>query len=773
MTARPDEIWESFLRDLEGREDLDEFVAREAGDFLTLANPARSAPQPPPDELEWLRGAVPGLHAVREIGRGGMGVVLEVIQRSTERRAALKILNPDLRDPRFIRRLEREAVALGRLDHPNIARLYAAGQCRGQLRGTPWILMEYVEGLPLLEAIDAHGLDLRQRATVIMHIADAIACAHEHGVLHLDLKPGNILVRADLVPKVLDFGIARLLDDKVGESTLTLLTHGFGTLTAMAPEQFEGRAGGACSDVYALGAMLYRALTGVHPVDLDGVPFTRAAQRVINDTPRSPREFRRDIPADLETIVLTALEKSPMDRYISAAAMRDDLRRWLGGEPIHAKPTGAMGRLWRLAKRNRREAGLLTLGVVTVLSVATVAVVQAVDARRAQADAEGRLVDLRALSTSLVVDFIDQLERVPGAVEIRAEVLRRTLDSYRALEHHALKDPEFARELVDAYTKLGAALGHPDFASLGLPSAKEPLDHAAALGERALERFGMNAPLARATAFAHQNAHHWEFPPYGPAGSSARLERASELTLAASRLDPGRVEDDLSLLRFDIRAAHAMRNHQANPGGSLDRFLELFPRVREILPRIDDANERVDLLIRAALPAGIVSRESGRPLDGVTLFDDALSLLGSQPTSTHEGLRPVLEMRILSLHADYILTRADAGLQINDRLEPMREIVRRSREIDHIHSEDGTIGRTAMVTGMYLSNALAIASESPLASPELLSALPEAVEWAEWSLERLRRRIAEGTATGPDLVTYEPSIHAVITRLLAAQRRAE
>lgn len=774
MTANPQERWDSFLRDLDGREDLGAFVSTEAGAFLTLPETAPDAAPgcaPLPEELAWLEGALPGMRPVRELGRGGMGVVLEVVQHPSMRRAAVKIINPDLRGPRTTRRLDQEAVALGRLDHESIARLYATGACTGPLRGAPWILMEFVEGLPLLDAVEAYGLDIHARARLIMRVADAIACAHGRGVLHLDLTPRNIIVRPDLVPKVLDFGISRLLDDRPPEATLTWITHGFGTLSAMAPEQFEGRSGGACSDVYALGAMLYRALTREHPVDIEGLAFAPAAQRVMHDTPRPLRHLRPDIPRDLETIALTALQKAPRDRYPSAAALRDELRRWLEDKPIQARPAGALSRTWRLARRNRREAILLTLGACAILTVATVAVVQAVDARSAQADAERRLTDLRALSTSLVFDFVDDLERLPGAVEIRAEVLRRTLDHLPRLEPEALRDPEFARELVDAYVKLGVALGHPDFASLGLASAEEPIDYAIALGERSIARLGASAPLARATSGAYLAGFMRSQPPASPDWHTRTLSRARELAALAARLEPGNTDDELHILNIDLYHAHRPRNHSADPGASLDALLDLFPRVRDILPRLASSDDAVDLLTRAATPAGLFARESGRQLEALALQSDALALLDGMASTERDGLRPVVAMRVLSLRADRLFTAADAGHFLPESLPAARSLVEQSKAMHARHPDDATIKRAAMVNAIWLASAVQRAAERDTASDEIHAALPGAIAWAEWSLARLRDRLRDGTAGYPERLDYERRMAETIRSLRAAHAR--
>ena len=548
------------------------------------------------------------------------------------------------------------------------------------MRGSPWLRMEFVDGLPILDAFDAFMCDALTRCRILADVADAIGAAHAEGVLHLDLTPGNILVSKDLTPKVLDFGISHLLDDHPSGQTLTFLTHGFGTIVSMAPEQFEGRAGGACSDVYALGVLLYRALTGAHPIDVEGMPFTHAANAVKTETPRPVRELRPDLPRDVEVITMTALEKSPKDRYSSAWALRDDLRRALSGKPILARPIGPVGRCWRLARRHRREATAIGVGAALLAGTAAYAASQALVARRAQTYAEARLADLRTVATSILFDLNEQLERIPGTVEVRVNVLRSTLEALTALEAEAARDPDVAALLVRAYTRAGEAIGHIESSSLGLPDAHEPLEHAVGLGQRALHRFPSHADLSRATAVAMHRAYYWSVLHTGGVSDKSLLERAARVRATASQLDPGRLDDDIEHLVVTISTLHHLRNHESEPGLALDGFADAYKRAEQLAARIDNPERAIELLLRAALPVGVMARESGRHLEGLPIQNDAMSRVASLRPGT--PLRPVLAMRTLLLRADFLLLLAQTGAPIDDRTDELRRSLRECREID-------------------------------------------------------------------------------------------
>jgi WD40 repeat protein/tRNA A-37 threonylcarbamoyl transferase component Bud32 len=301
----------------------------------------------------------PGFEILGLIGSGGMGVVYRAWQAALHRVVALKMLKAEYRDsPERLARFRVEAEAMARLQHPNIVTVYEVGGDAA----VPFLVMEYVEGSSLAARLAATPLPPREAAGLIETLACAVEVAHSRQVLHRDLTPANVLFGADEMPKISDFGLAKLL---TGGQQLTQTEAIMGTPSYMAPEQARGESKGltpAC-DVYALGAILYDCLTGRPPFKA-ATPL-ETMLHVISDEPVPPRHLLPALPRDLDTICLKCLQKEPHRRYQSAGALADDLRRFLDGQPIAARPLSLPGRAWRWAKRNPGLAG--TLGAVAAL----------------------------------------------------------------------------------------------------------------------------------------------------------------------------------------------------------------------------------------------------------------------------------------------------------------------------------------------------------------------------------------------------------------------
>jgi tetratricopeptide (TPR) repeat protein len=302
-----------------------------------------------------------GYRILRELGRGGMGVVYEAYDGSLDRRVALKVLTAHLTlQPSSVARFKREALAAARLDHPGIVKVLAVGSDGD----THWFAMERIDGPNLAEAAPR---PVRETVAIGAALADALRHAHEHGVLHRDVKPSNVLLRADGQPVLTDFGLAR--DD--GMPSLTLSGGFLGTPYYVSPEQAQGGDVDARSDVFSLGATLYELCTGRLPFDApDG---QQVLQRILRDEPRDPCGGPRAVDRDLGAILLRALEKPPARRYPNAAAFGRDLLAWLAGEPVTARLPSATERLWRWTRRSPARAGLavaLALGLPAIAGLA-------------------------------------------------------------------------------------------------------------------------------------------------------------------------------------------------------------------------------------------------------------------------------------------------------------------------------------------------------------------------------------------------------------------
>ncbi len=307
---------------------------------------------------------VPGHELLSALGRGGMGIVFKARQVALNRIVALKMIwGSGAVRPEARTRFRREAEAVALLDHPNIVPIYEVGDSDGH----PYFSMKLIEGGNLGQRIELHRRQPRQGAQVVARVARAVHHAHQRGILHRDLKPGNILLDSQGEPHVTDFGLARRVE---GEETLTQTGAIVGTPAYMAPEQARSeKALSVATDVWGLGAILYELLTGDPP--FQGETSLDTIMQVLEKEPRPPRGLDPTIDPDLETICLKCLQKEPHRRYASAEALAEDLERWLRGEPIEARPAGRIERLWRWARRRPAVAALAALVLLSLLGGAS------------------------------------------------------------------------------------------------------------------------------------------------------------------------------------------------------------------------------------------------------------------------------------------------------------------------------------------------------------------------------------------------------------------
>ena len=295
---------------------------------------------------------------LEEIGRGGQGVVFRAWQRSLNRTVAVKIIGiGQLTTSAHLKRLRREAEAAAKLNHPGIVPIYEVGEHDG----TYYFSMRFVEGDCLDEVVGRGSISVREATELIAKLARTVHYAHEHGILHRDIKPGNILLDANGEPHLSDFGLARLVEHG---STVTGSLEVMGTPSYMAPEQAVGNnaAVSRATDVYGLGAVLYELLTG-HP-PFAGATTYETIHLLLDSEPRQPRLWNRKIDRDLSAVCLKCLEKNPRYRYSSALELAEDLERWLWDEPIRAKRSGFFTHARKWVQRNPMIAALITLSVL-------------------------------------------------------------------------------------------------------------------------------------------------------------------------------------------------------------------------------------------------------------------------------------------------------------------------------------------------------------------------------------------------------------------------
>ncbi len=429
--------------------------------------------------------------AVREIGRGGMGIVLEAERNDDQyhKRVALKVA-PYWASEVDLQRFRQERQILAGLEHPNIARLLDGGT----EAGVPYLVLELVEGEPITTYAKRKRLTVPDRLRLMGTVCQAVEAAHSRLIVHRDLKPANILIASDGVPKLLDFGIAKLLGsnrDLAATGGQGLWTPGFAS-----PEQVRGEAITTRTDVYALGLILYELLTGRAAQTADPSSPAALEASVCEEVPplpsaSAPRGMARALRGDLDTIVMTAIAKDPARRYGSVSGLSNDLDRYLDGLPILARPATMTYRATRFVRRHR-------LGIAAVAVIAAI-LVGGIAATRYQAvQASRRFNQVRALANMFVFDVHDLVAQLPDSRHVRAAIVQTGLTYVNSLSTEAAADPVLAGELATAYHRIAVIQGDPRGDNLGAPAdALESLRRAAALLEPFSTHAG-TAELARA-----------------------------------------------------------------------------------------------------------------------------------------------------------------------------------------------------------------------------------------------------------------------------------
>ncbi len=408
---------------------------------------------------------IPGYEILDVLGRGGMGVVYRAWQKELNRPVALKMLHAGGQaDPQILARFRIEAEAVARLRHPHIVQIHDVGQHFG----SPFLVLELVEGRSLAQQIAGTPRPGRWAAELVETLARTIHSAHELGVVHRDLTPANVLLTSDGVPKITDFGLAKLIigGDDLRTQTGDLL----GTSSYMSPEQASSRHQviGPATDVYALGAILYELLAGRPPFKAESPLET--LRQVVSDEPVAPSRLRPKLSGDLETICLKCLRKEPSLRYASALELAEDLRRFLDGRPILARPVGSAERLWRWCRRNPAVASLLVivLGLSVMLAAGSTAAAfwlkgSRDEARLQRNRAEENFREVRqAVDDSFTKVSESALLNAPGMQPLRKQLLADALRYYQGFVRRLSDQPNVQAELaaaLDRVAKITSEIG--------------------------------------------------------------------------------------------------------------------------------------------------------------------------------------------------------------------------------------------------------------------------------------------------------------------------
>ena len=393
---------------------------------------------------------------VSQLGQGGMGTVwlAERADGQYQGEVAIKLVRPGMDTEFFLTRFRRERQTLARLRHPHIARLLDSGTAED---GLPYIVMERVDGCPVNQYCRDHKLGVEAILRLFLLMAEAVAYAHHNFVIHRDLKPGNILVEAGGKPKLLDFGICKLLFAEV-PADATVEGGQMMTPDYASPEQVRGEPITIVSDVYSLGAVLYELLTGRRPHRIEKYTPQGVEQAVCEqDVPRPSsvvenRALARQLAGDLDNILLKAMQKEPGRRYSSVEQFAEDVRRVLANEPVLARPETLFYVTGKFLRRNRVPA--IAAGVVMVCLLAGV-----IAYAREAALAKSRLADARTLANTMIFDIYEKVRNLPGSLQARQAIIATGVEYLDRMSSRAPGDPSIRRDLAAAYLRMGEVQG--------------------------------------------------------------------------------------------------------------------------------------------------------------------------------------------------------------------------------------------------------------------------------------------------------------------------
>jgi serine/threonine protein kinase len=552
---------------------------------------------------------------VRELGQGGMGAVYlaERADGKFTQRVALKLLKREMNTSALRRRFGQEREILASLEHPNIARLLDAGTTEDKI---PFLAMEYVEGLPIDDYCQQQSLDLNARLDLFRQVAAATGFAHRNLIVHRDLKPSNILVNEEGIPKLLDFGISKILSaefELINPATVTKL--GVMTPGYASPEQLQNKSVTTATDIYSLGVILYELLSGHRPFEAKENDFKEIYKAVLENAPPPPsavssagvawfadskiktkilststkkQTFKtkprtavfnpKSLSGDLDNIVLKALRKEPERRYSSAENLAEDIERHQRGLPVSARPNTFTYRAEKFFKRNR---GSVVAGILILLAVIGGVVATLWQSRVARAErlkAERRFNDVRTLANSFLFEFSPKIENLAGSMPARELLVRRALEYLDNLSKESGGDGELQGELANAYEKVGDLQGNPFNPNIGdTKGALESYEKALSIRQTLLEKEPQNAAAQNdlANILKRIGELHSNGGDYEKAGTF--FEKAVALREQIVARDP---QD------FDSRArlAELLRSRGLIPfyNGDNKKALEYYTRAREI-----------------------------------------------------------------------------------------------------------------------------------------------------------------------------------------------
>jgi len=535
-------------------------VAHEASaDFLET--PALALPGGPAQTLTgntaFQRTRVGPYRLLEEIGRGGMGTVYLAARDDGQfaQRVAIKLVNRGMDSEAILSRFRHERQILAALDHPNIARLLDGGTTND---GLPYFVMEYVPGRSIRDYCAAQDSGITERIALFRKVCAAVQYAHQNLIVHRDIKSSNIIVTDDGVPKLLDFGIAKLLrpaPSELGNSDdATAHTETISAMTPeyASPEQLRGESVTTATDVYSLGVLLYELLAGQRPFAASGLRPDELVRAVCETDPMPPSlrvngssgaEWQRKLRGDLDAVVLMAMRKEPQHRYSSVERFSDDLGRFLSNLPVLAERSTWRYRAGKYAARHRTALAFGALLATTLIGGLAATIWQAQVARTERLRAERRFAEVRSLATTFLFDVHDEIASLPGSTPARARLVKRGLEALDGLVAESKGDTLLERELAVAYQRLGLVQGNSYNANLGdSKAALKSYETSVSLLTRSTDTTSNNAQALHELANAYRGYADLLGITGDLATSMQHLKRSLAARLRAVALDTGNVE---------------------------------------------------------------------------------------------------------------------------------------------------------------------------------------------------------------------------------------
>jgi non-specific serine/threonine protein kinase/serine/threonine-protein kinase len=701
---------------------------------------------------------------IREIGRGGMGAVFlaERADGEFKQQVALKIVRRSFDDSELARRFRRERQILASLNHPNIARLLDGGVSSD---GEPFLVMEYVEGVRIDDYCDEHKLSTNGRLRLFLAVCQGVAYAHQNLIVHRDIKPSNVLVTIDGTPKLLDFGIAKLLDAEHADEHTETNFRAF-TPDYAAPEQMRGEQITTASDVYSLGVLLHDLLHGARPTSSAQPAHelwrSESSERktVATNLPTNQEGEngkakvgnQKFVGSELKNIIAMARREEPARRYSSVAQFAEDIQRYLDGLPVRAQKDSFTYRAEKFVRRNKVSVAAAALVLLSLVIGLAAALWQAGVAQQERDRAERRFNDVRHLSNALLTDIVPKIERLQGSTEARQALVNQSLKYLDSLAREAGDDLQLQSELASAYEKVGDLQGTPRKPNLSdYSGAIVSYEKAQAIRHRLLEKNPDDVEKRRLLAANHNELSNIRFWMDDLPGALKESEAAQKLYEKLVAEQPGSVELRLALAETYIDFADILYHKQ--------QFAGTYPYLRKALSSLEE------LLLNSPADRNVLYLLG----KGYTNLGIALSWDGKQPEAEAEMAKALAINESLlerdpndvvfrnTLWSTYIQA-SSVYEEVNDALSESFALKALSLITETVEKDPANIQARQNLAKSY----------SKLAASYInMKRLPTAVLYAEKALTAF----ADLERSEPKNLTYKRSLGIAFTRLGDAKYR--